>query len=267
MLAGGYGSRGKPFTDYSPKAMIPVDGRPVIDYVVRYLAKFSEVSEIIVICEFDRLGKQIINYFDGKEGIIGKPITFVEDKKSGTGGALLMIERHVNKDEFFLVWFADNLCALKINDMLIEYQRLVRSRNVKSFTGLVVVRRRRFEETGRVVLDYSRRNNRRSRVTFKVKQFIEKGEMVLDYPEAVGIYLLTSGIFRYLHTIADTMLGSINLSHDLLMRIGDLGGNLYSFDMGNQTMWIDLESPSYADRNQDSLTKILSQMNKLVENT
>lgn len=262
MLAGGYGSRGKPFTDYSPKAMIPVDGRPMIDYIVRYLAKYSEVSEIIVICEFDRLGKQIINYFEGKEGVIGKPIKFIEDKKSGTGGALLTIERHVLKDECFLVWFADNLCALRIDDMLIEYQRLATSPDGERISGLVVVRRRRLEETGRVVLDYSRGNNRLSSVTARVRQFIEKGEMTLEYPEAVGIYLLTSSIFRYLHIIANKMFGSINLSHDLLMHIGDLGGNLYSFDMGDQTTWIDLESPSYADRNQDSITKILSQMNK-----
>jgi mannose-1-phosphate guanylyltransferase len=179
----------------------------------------------------------------------------------------LQLELNAARFVVYLLWFADNLCALKINVMLIEYQHLVRSQNVKGVTGLVVVRRRRFEETGRAVLDYSRRNNRCSNVTARVKQFIEKGEMMLDNPEAVGIYLLTSGIFRYLHTIADTMFGSINLSHDLLMRIGDLGGNLYSFDMGNRTMWIDLESPSYADRNQVSITKILSQMNKFVENS
>ncbi len=267
MLAGGYGSRGKPFTDYSPKAMIPVDGRPTIDYIVRYLARLSVVSEIIVICEFDRLGRQMINYFEGKEGIIGKPIKFIEDKKSGTGGALLTIERHVHKDECFLVWFADNLCALKISDMLIEYQRLSSSPNGDSITGLVGTRRRRFEETGRVVLDYSGENNGPSSATARVRQFIEKGEIVLEYPEAVGIYLLTAGIFRFLHIIANKMHGSINLSHDLLMHIRDFGGNLYSFDIGDQTMWIDLESPSYADRNQNSITKVLSQMNKFVENS
>jgi mannose-1-phosphate guanylyltransferase len=45
LLAGGHGVRAKPFTDYLPKALIPVDGRPVIDYVVRYLAKFPEISD------------------------------------------------------------------------------------------------------------------------------------------------------------------------------------------------------------------------------
>ena len=31
ILAGGKGTRGKPYTDYFPKAMIPVNGKPLID--------------------------------------------------------------------------------------------------------------------------------------------------------------------------------------------------------------------------------------------
>ncbi len=81
LLAGGYGTRAKPFTDYFPKAMIPLNGRPVIHYVVSYLAKFSQISGLIILCEFDNIGKQIINYFEGKEAAIGKPLTFIEDKK------------------------------------------------------------------------------------------------------------------------------------------------------------------------------------------
>ncbi|MFB5616790.1 MAG: NDP-sugar synthase, partial [Nitrosopumilus sp.] len=37
ILAGGSGTRGKPYTEYFPKAMIPINGKPLVDYVVRYL--------------------------------------------------------------------------------------------------------------------------------------------------------------------------------------------------------------------------------------
>src|SRR5215831_4376111 len=127
LLAGGYGTRAKPFTDYIPKVMIPVDGRPIIDYVVRYLAKFSQISELLIISEFDSFGKQIINYFEGKESIIGKPIRFIEDKKNGTGGALIAIESYVDHDGCFLVWFADNLCALKVSDLVRGYDEIIKS--------------------------------------------------------------------------------------------------------------------------------------------
>ncbi|WP_320416534.1 nucleotidyltransferase family protein [Candidatus Nitrosotenuis chungbukensis] len=41
ILAGGKGTRARPFTDYFPKAMIPVLGSPLIDHVVRYLSSFK----------------------------------------------------------------------------------------------------------------------------------------------------------------------------------------------------------------------------------
>ena len=123
LLAGGYGTRARPFTYHIPKAMIPIDGKPSIDYIVRYLAKFSQVSGLFIICEFDGFGKQIINYFEGKKSIIGKPLTFIEDKKNGTGGALITIEKYVGEDGCFLVWFADNLCALRINNLYTSMTR------------------------------------------------------------------------------------------------------------------------------------------------
>ena len=49
ILAGGKGTRGKPFTEYFSKAMIPVNGKPLIEYVVKYIASSSIVNEIIII--------------------------------------------------------------------------------------------------------------------------------------------------------------------------------------------------------------------------
>ena len=246
--------RAKPFTDYFPKAMIPVDGRPVIDHVVRYLAKFSQISDLIILCEFDNIGKQIINYFEGKEAVIGKPLKFVEDKKQGTGGALLKIEKEVRGDRHFLVWFADNLCAISIDGLVQEYINAHKMTN-GGITGLVVVRNQRVEETGRVILDnadHSMQNNNNNKKTLLIKQFIEKGLVKLEQPEAIGIYLFNNIIFEYLHHTSENMHGgSFNLSHDLLQRISRFGGKLYSYTLDVDTEWLDIESPSYADRNKN----------------
>jgi len=257
LLAGGYGTRAKPFTDYIPKVMIPVDGRPIIDYVVRYLAKFSQISELLIICEFDSFGKQIVNYFEGKESIIGKKITFIEDKKNGTGGALITIEGYVCDDGCFLVWFADNLCALNVNELVHEYDEIIK--DTVKYTGLIVVRKRRHEETGRVVLDSAKSINHHSTVS-SIKQFIEKGITELEYPEAVGIYLFNNGIFGYLHDISEKKHGTFNLSHDLLANVINFGGKLYSYDIGDEVDWVDVESPSYSDRNKEIIMKITTQM-------
>jgi mannose-1-phosphate guanylyltransferase len=264
LLAGGHGTRAKPFTDYSPKAMIPIAGRPVIDHVVRYVAKFSQISDLIILCEFDSMGKQIINYFEGKEAIVGKPVTFVEDKKQGTGGALLKIEGEIGADEHFLVWFADNLCAISLDDLIREYNGAYKTTNGR-ITALMAVRKQRVEETGRIILDNSEdslqnKNDNDSKKTFLIKRFIEKGMVKLEQPEAIGIYLFNNIIFEYLHRTSDTQGGTFDLSHDVLERISTIGRELYSYILDDDTEWLDIESPSYADRHKDIIEKILLQM-------
>jgi mannose-1-phosphate guanylyltransferase len=260
LLAGGHGTRAKPFTDYFPKAMIPIAGRPVIDHVVRYVAKFSQISDLIILCEFDNMGKQIINYFEGKEAIVGKPLTFVEDKKQGTGGALLKIEDEVRGDGHFLVWFADNLCAISIDDLIHEYKKTDRG-----VTALIAVRKQRVEETGRVILDNSEdslqnKNDSYSKKMFLIKRFIEKGVVKLEQPEAIGIYLFNNLIFEYLHRTSDMQVGPFDLSHDILEHISTIGGKLCSYILDEDIEWLDIESPSYADRHKAIVEKILLQM-------
>ncbi len=104
ILAGGKGTRGKPYTEYFPKAMTPINGKPLIDYVIKYLKSFSFVKEVIIISDFNGLGEQIKNYYGNQ-----KNITFVQDSQSGTGGDLLHIEKKLKGESEFLLWFVDNL--------------------------------------------------------------------------------------------------------------------------------------------------------------
>jgi NDP-sugar pyrophosphorylase family protein len=130
----------------------------------------------------------------------------------------------------------------------------------------MVVRKQRLEETGRVILDNADqslqiKNNSNNKKTLLIKQFIEKGVVKLEQPEAIGIYLFNNNIFEYLHRTSENMQGGIfNLSHDLLERISTIGGELYSYILDEDKEWLDLESPSYADRHKDIVEKILLQM-------
>ena len=87
ILAGGKAIRGRPYTDYFPKAMMPINGRPLIDYIAGYLRSFDFIEEIIVISDFEGLGGQIKNYYkDGRDGMV-----FLQDSQSGTAGDLVPI--------------------------------------------------------------------------------------------------------------------------------------------------------------------------------
>ena len=252
-MAGGHGQRAKPFSDYIPKAMIPVKGRPIIDHIIRYLERFSAVTSIIIVCEFDLFGKQIINYFEGKQNLLSKKITFIEDNKNGTGRALLKTQDLISNDEYFLVWFADNLCALNIQDLL-NYYHLVRDflNRTSQIVGIIVSRKDRYEETGRVIIDEDNHN--------EIKKFIEKPIIHLDFPEGLGIYLFTKHIFKYLHQKKLIKKKNFDLSHDILTSIPKSDSKLFSFILDKDISWIDIQSPVYAERYNKIIEKIILEM-------
>ena len=41
----------------------------------------------------------------------------MQDSQRGTGGDLLHLEKILQKDEEFLLWFVDNLCAVNVKEM------------------------------------------------------------------------------------------------------------------------------------------------------
>jgi mannose-1-phosphate guanylyltransferase len=259
LLAGGRGTRARPFSDFVPKSMIPIEGRPVIDHVVRYLARFETIDEILIVCEFDSFGNQIMNYFEGKESIILKKISFIEDNKSGTGGAVLRAEDSIKDgSEPFLVWFADNLCALNLKNLISHYHMLkMQLKSSGEITGILVTRMHRHEETGRVTV--------KSKDCNKIENFIEKPVAKLESPEALGIYLFSKVIFEYLHQQQESITqckqtNSFDLSQDVLAHLPSKGAYLYSYSLDDSTDWLDIESPVYADRNSKVISRIIEQM-------
>jgi mannose-1-phosphate guanylyltransferase len=236
--------------------MISLDGRPMIDHIVRYLARFPEVEDLVIVCEFDDHGKQIINYFEGKERIIGKQIVFVEDKKNGTGGAILNAETEIGRDESFIVWFADNMCALDMGSFVKHYKFLNESQKNpgKNMIGMVVSRDYRREETGRIVCNPNEAN--------RIMEFIEKPFTKIDLPETLGIYIFSNTLFSFIHKQRDSLIigNNIDLSFDILAKLPSLGFGLYSYPIPKHIDWIDVESPVYAERNKELVERILAQM-------
>ncbi|MBI2643174.1 MAG: NTP transferase domain-containing protein [Nitrosarchaeum sp.] len=139
ILAGGKGTRGKPYTEYFPKAMTPINDKPLIDYIVKYLSSFDFIKEIIIISDYTGLGGQIKNYYSNPKN--GKKITFVQDTQSGTGGDLLHIEDKLKGDSEFVLWFVDNLCAID----LVKMRKVFKEKNS---VACIATRTKRKEETG-----------------------------------------------------------------------------------------------------------------------
>ncbi len=235
ILAGGQGTRGKPYTEYFPKAMTPINGKPLIDYVVRYLNSFDFIKEIIIISDFNGLGGQIKNYYQKPKG--GKKISFVQDSQSGTGGDLLHIEKKLNTDSEFILWFVDNLCAIDLKKMYNLFKE-------KKSTVCVATRTKRKEETGFAIVEDG-----------IIKQFKEKPTMNLPMSECLGIYILGKDTIKRIKAKSKQ---KINLSFDILQELSK-EGKISAYDIGDK-QWIDAESPMTLERNQKEVEKIIKQM-------
>ncbi|MCH9657529.1 nucleotidyltransferase family protein [archaeon] len=233
ILAGGKGTRGKPYTEYFPKAMIPIKGKPLIDYVVKYLKSFDIIDEVIIISDFKGLGGQIKNYFENQ-----KNITFVQDSQSGTGGDLLHIADKLNDESEFVLWFVDNLCAIDIKKMRETFRE-------KNSSACIATRTKRKEETGFATVENG-----------IVKEFKEKPVMKLQLSECLGIYMLGKDIIKRIKSKQKQ--GEINLSYDILQQLSK-EGKISAFDIGEKE-WIDAESPTILERNEKTVKKIIRQM-------
>ena len=233
ILAGGKGTRGKPYTEFFPKAMSPINNKPLIDYVVKYLKSFSFIKEIIIISDFNGLGGQIKNYYENQ-----KNITFVQDSQSGTGGDLLHIERKLKNESEFLLWFVDNLCAVDVKKMKEVFKK-------KKSSACIATRTKRKEETGFAIVKDG-----------IIKEFKEKPMIELQLSECLGIYMLGQDIIKRIKKKQKQK--EINLSYDILQELSK-EGKISAFDIGDKE-WIDAESPMVLERNEKTVKKIIKQM-------
>ena len=232
ILAGGKGTRGKPYTEYFPKAMTPINGKPLIDYVVRYLKTFKFINEIIIISDYNGLGGQIKNYYGNQ-----KNIKFVQDSQSGTGGDLLHIGKELKNESEFLLWFVDNLCAIDVKKMRKTFKE-------KKSSACIATRTKRKEETGFAVVENG-----------IIKEFKEKPIMKLHLSECLGIYILGKEIIQ---KIRNKKQEQVNLSYDILQQLSK-EGKVSAHDVADRE-WIDAESPMILERNEKLVTKIIKQM-------
>ena len=233
ILAGGKGTRGKPYTEYFPKAMTPINGKPLIDYVVKYLQSFSFVKEIIIVSDFNGLGGQIKNFYGNQ-----KNITFIQDSQSGTGGDLLHIEKKLKGESEFLLWFVDNLCAIDLKKMRDMFRE-------KNSSACIATRTKRKEETGFAIVEDG-----------IIKEFKEKPVMKLQLSECLGIYMLGRDILKRIKSKQKQK--EINLSYDILQPLSK-EGKISAYDIGVNE-WMDVESPMILERNEKTVKKIIKQM-------
>jgi NDP-sugar pyrophosphorylase family protein len=101
ILAAGKGVNMRPFTYELPKAMIPVQDKPLVSHTIEALIS-AGLKDIIVVT--GHLGEKIQDHF--KNGAqYGANITYVQDtQENGTAQALKSVQPLVGADPFLLIY-------------------------------------------------------------------------------------------------------------------------------------------------------------------
>lgn len=121
IFAAGLGTRLRPLTDKLPKALIPVAGKPMLQWVTEKLIA-SGVSEIVINVHHhpDFLIDYISNLkFPGIEFHVSDE----RDQLLDTGGGLKKAEVFLNGADPFIVHNADVLSNIDLNEMLAFHKR------------------------------------------------------------------------------------------------------------------------------------------------
>ena len=121
LIAAGFGTRLKPFTDYHPKALAEVNGKTLLQRNIEYLQQFSIYDVIVNVHHF---AEQITEAIEKNKGW-GSNV-HVSDETDAileTGGGLKRAAWYFREEEKFVLMNVDILTDLSLNDMISYHKK------------------------------------------------------------------------------------------------------------------------------------------------
>ena len=211
IMAGGRGSRLMPLTDSTPKPMLLVGAKPILEHILT--SAISQGFENFVI-SVNYLGKQIENYF-GDGSAWGVSITYLrEEEPLGTAGALSLLPRG-----------APGPIVVSNGDLVtnLDYRAMIQNHEQSGATISMAIRRFELRNPYGVVATNGE----------FVEGIVEKPAYISQVN--TGIYVLTSEVLTNLQP--DTFL---NMT-DLVQRALDQNERVAAFAIHES--WMDIGTP------------------------
>ena len=116
LMVGGLGTRLRPLTDKTPKPMLHVGGKPILQTIVEKFASYGFVN--IIMCV--NYKSNVIQDYFGDGNNLGVNIEYIlEDKRMGTAGALSLIKNKLN--EAFFVMNGDLLTNVNFEHLFTSH--------------------------------------------------------------------------------------------------------------------------------------------------
>lgn len=174
ILAGGKGTRLRPYTTILPKPLMPIDDMPIVEILLRQM-KQAGIEEVVLtvgyLAEFLRLFFQ-----DGER--LGLDIRYsLEEQPLGTAGPLTLVE---GLDDAFLVTNGDVLTNMQLTDLITYHHE-------QGAVATIAMQQRQVNvDLGVIQLNGDA----------EVDDYIEKP--TYDFMVSMGIYMFEPRVLRYI---------------------------------------------------------------------
>lgn len=211
LLAAGKGTRLQPLTFHTPKCLVPICGKPLIEYWFDLFDLYG-IDEVLI--NTSHLAEKVEDYINNN--LRGFKIKLVhEETLLGSGGTIKKNRDFVQGEESFFIFYADNLTNINLGEML----KFHKEKN-RDFT-LAIFKVPNPRECGIVELDEG----------LSMISFTEKPENPVSNLAFAGIMLSSPGLMD-LFPDRDVF----DLGHDVLTRVaGNAAGYImddYLLDIG-----------------------------------
>jgi glucose-1-phosphate thymidylyltransferase len=114
ILAAGYATRLRPLTDSVPKQLLPVGGRPMVDWI---LDKIREAGlDDVHLVTNGRFAAQFGQWADGRDVVVHDDGTTSNDDRLGAIGDIRFVQERVDLDDDLLVIAGDNLFDYSLSE-------------------------------------------------------------------------------------------------------------------------------------------------------
>jgi len=232
VLAGGKGTRLRPYTVAFPKPLMPVGNMPILEIIIKQL-KIHGINEVIL--AVGHLAELIMTYFgDGSK--FGIKIRYSrEDEPLGTAGPLSLLRDEL--DDTFIVMNGDILTTLNYSE-LIEFHK-----KNGAIATIALNRRDVYIDFGVVKIDGA----------LNIVDYIEKP--TLHYLVSMGVYVFEPKVLDYIPYKKKFDFP------DLVKRLIEAGEKVKGFVYDGY--WLDIGRPEDYEKANAEIDKIYNKLFKV----